>query len=284
MIQIKQLQVDNLLIQYSYRLIKDASIKVDLVSANTPIVILHGWNSDGVAKWQATIEKLAILNPNQEVLAINMPGFGPSQPPNLVCGVGQYADFIVKVLEKLQIKQCVLVGHSFGGAVGAWIAAKNSSLVINLILCGAAIVRPSLTFKQKCISFVAKSLKPIISKNNLLNNLLEKNIIIGKIFIKLTGSSDYSKSSGIMKQIMTKVIRQDTEFILPEIVQPTLIVFGQQDTYTPIYQAKLIHKGIKNSKLIILPSINHGIHLNSQAKLPEIITDYIKNQPSTQNI
>ena len=126
MIQTKQLQVDNLSIQYSYGLIQDSSIQVDPISANTPIVILHGWNTDGVAKWQSTIEKLAILDPNQQIFAINMPGFGPSQSPTDIWGVEEYADFIVKVLEKLQIKQCILVGHSFGGAVAAWIAAKNS--------------------------------------------------------------------------------------------------------------------------------------------------------------
>ena len=72
--------------------------------------------------------------------------------------------------------------------------------------------------------------------------------------------SDYLETSGIMREIYQKIIREDQSANLPKISIPTLIVWGDRDRQTPLRQGKKIAKLIPNSQLKIISGGPHGLH------------------------
>jgi len=97
----------------------------------TPLVLLHGFLDDA-AGWR----QLARAT-NRPCYAINLAGFGGSDCPTHN-RIGAYAADVVEVLHQLGLKDFVLVGHSFGGAVATRVAEEIPEQVSSLVLLAPA--------------------------------------------------------------------------------------------------------------------------------------------------
>jgi pimeloyl-ACP methyl ester carboxylesterase len=135
-----------------------------------------------------------------------------------------------------------LVCHSFGGRVGIKLAAKYGYLVDKLILADSAGIRP-----RRSISYYFK-----VIRHKVLTAL--------KIPHK-AGSGDYQKLDGAMRETFKNVVREDLSPYLCKINAPTLIIWGDKDRETPIYMARRLHRGIKNSGLTIYCGCGHFAYL-----------------------
>ena len=85
------------------------------------VVWLHGWGRSG-ADFDASAARLGHAS-----LALDLPGFGGSSPPDHAGGARLYADLLRPVLAGLG-RPVVLVGHSFGGRVATVLAATIASV------------------------------------------------------------------------------------------------------------------------------------------------------------
>ena len=87
------------------------------------IVLLHGWGQN--------IEMMNMLGKPFEkdfrIIVIDFPGFGNSDEPKEVMGVGEYTSVVEKMLIKLNIDSPILIGHSFGGRVAVKFASRNKT-------------------------------------------------------------------------------------------------------------------------------------------------------------
>jgi pimeloyl-ACP methyl ester carboxylesterase len=96
-----------------------------------PLVLLHGLLDSG-AGW----EELARVIPHR-CLAIDLPGFGDSDPPRRP-RLSAYAEDIVEALGLLDVRSLTLVGHSLGGGVATAVAERMRREVEALVLCAPA--------------------------------------------------------------------------------------------------------------------------------------------------
>ncbi|AKG23423.1 alpha/beta fold hydrolase [Calothrix sp. 336/3] len=120
------------------------------------LIFIHGWlNSRGY--WQPLIERLSV---DFQCLSYDLRGFGQSQPKveenfrddfDLSLREGEftinpsesvytpsaYAEDLAELLEKLHIKSAWLVGHSLGGTIALWGAAKLPEIVQGVICINA---------------------------------------------------------------------------------------------------------------------------------------------------
>ena len=84
------------------------------VPEDLPIVVLHGWG----AHIEAVGPILAALEGAADVIALDLPGFGESEPPPEPWDVDSYARFIIHFLDEMAVERAHLVGHSHGGRAG----------------------------------------------------------------------------------------------------------------------------------------------------------------------
>jgi len=227
------------------------------------LVILPGWGGNR----QTWNEFISVADEKFDVVCIDLPCFGSEPCPDRVWGVEDYAEFVKNKIKQLDKKDIILIGHSFGGQVASYLVAHEHDLVDKLILSGAAVFRPRKALRRWIFSGLAK-----LSKHILRIPILEKyNIPVRKVIYKVINSPDYSRTSGIKRDIFKKIIRQDLTKLLFKIKTPTLVVWGSKDKFVPLKHGKRIKQLIPKCKLKIIKGGRHGLHLQMPEKLLEIV-------------
>lgn len=231
-----------------------------------PLVILHGWPSSS-EKWVAMAEELATHN--FQVIVPDLPGFGQSATPEKPWSQSDYVNWLHEFAETLpELKQeFYLLGHSFGGSLAARFAIKYNQRLSKLILVAASCIRKR-TLTKTTSSRIAKIVKKFafIPYYNLARKAFYKFII---------KKSDYASTEGIMKETYLRVISDDSSQKLYFIKVPTVIIWGDKDTSTPLEDGQFIHKKIQNSKLVVINGAGHSLQLEAPKVLLEKVVENV---------
>lgn len=221
--------------------------------SGSPMILLHGWGCDRNAL--TLFERVGLEN--HEVFNIDLPGFGLSPEPPAPWTVEEYASMLEGFVKSLGIKRPIVLGHSFGGRIGILYASRNN--VDKLILVDSAGVKPrrSLRYYFKVYGFkLTKSLWRIF---------LGAEKADAKIAAERDrrGSADYRNASPLMKQVLIKAVNTDLCSVMHSISAPTLLLWGENDTATPLRDARKMHKLIPNARLISFPGAGHFCFLDN---------------------
>ena len=231
------------------------------------LLILPGWGGTR----QSWNDFIYLAQKDFPTTCLALPCFGDELCPDQVWGVEDYADFVKQKIQNLNLIKPIILGHSFGGQIAAYLAATSPESLSRLILCGASAIRPKRNFKRFIFSLTAKTGK-IFFRLPLLKNLTAP---AQKFLYRLADSPDYSSTKGIEREIFKKIIRQDLTEELKKIKTPTLVVWGTLDSYVPLTSGKTIAALIPNSRLEIIPGGQHGLHLQMPEKLYGIVKNFI---------
>ncbi len=74
-----------------------------------------------------------------EYIALDRPGFGQSGPESSVASLAEQAAAIERLLETRNGCKPILVGHSLGGSIVAWVAAQNPEAVGGIIIAAGSL-------------------------------------------------------------------------------------------------------------------------------------------------
>ena len=230
------------------------------------VVLLHGWGC-----CIKTFEPVHnYLEKNFCTYSIDLPGFGESQEPPTVWGVKEYGELIIKFLEKLNIENPILIGHSFGGKVSIFVA---SSIKVNkVILVDSAGVKP----KRKP-SYYFKIYSYKLAKHTFSLPFLRKykDEVLSK-FKKKSGSADYRNASGMMQKILVKSVNEAVPELMPKIKAPVLLIWGENDTATPVADGKVMEKLMVDAGLVVLKNAGHYAYLDKFYEFTTIISNFLK--------
>lgn len=93
--------------------VKDWNINYEVLGQGKPVVLLHGWLTD-----LETMRPIAEdLKRNFKTYLIDVVGFGKSDLPEHPLNSNDFGDFLKELLDKLEIKDPILIGHSNGGRI-----------------------------------------------------------------------------------------------------------------------------------------------------------------------
>lgn len=237
-----------------------------------PVILMHGWGCN-----HSTLKSIeAQLTPGFKVYNVDFPGFGGSNEPSAVWGVEEYTSLIEEFARQEHIESPILLGHSFGGRVGILFASRNK--VHKLILVDAAGVKPrrSLRYYYKVYSYKAM-------KHALLFFLGKKRgeTALNSYRAKV-GSSDYSNASPMMRAILSKVVNEDLKSVMPKIACPTLLIWGANDTATPLADAKIMEKLIPDAGLVSFDGVGHYSFLENPYQFAAVLKSFLSKDMTKQ--
>ena len=89
------------------------------------------------------------------------------------------------------------------------------------------------------------------------------------------GSADYRNATPLMRQVMVKAINEDLTDYLPNIKVPTLLVWGDMDTATPLADAKIMEELIPDAGLVILKNTGHYSFLEDFYTFSRVIESFL---------
>jgi len=102
------------------------------------LVFLHYWGGSS-RTWRKVI---AALSQPYRTIAIDHRGWGESDAPTSGYGLADLADDAQGVIEALDLKRYILVGHSMGGKVAQLMASRRPKGLIGLVLVAPSPPQP----------------------------------------------------------------------------------------------------------------------------------------------
>ncbi|MBO4323851.1 MAG: alpha/beta hydrolase [Lachnospiraceae bacterium] len=234
------------------------------------LVILQGWGT----KLEVYDSVAAAVNHGMRVVQFDFPGFGGSDEPRESWGVDEFADFFTEFMKALEIKEATLLGHSFGGRIIIKLANRENLpfTITNIIFVDAAGIRAKLTGKQKRKQRRYKILKKILlckPIHAMFPELIDD-------WKSKQGSADYRNATPRMRECMVKSINEDLTDLLPGIRQEVLLIWGDNDTATPLADAKKMEAMIPNNGLVVLSPAGHYSFLDQPAVFRNVMRSYLK--------
>ncbi|HOZ54547.1 MAG TPA: alpha/beta hydrolase [Clostridia bacterium] len=250
--------------------IKDININYTVNGEGDNYLLLHGWGAN-IDLYKGITNNIAKY---AKVFALDLPGFGKSDEPEKGWSLDDFVEFIIEFIEKMEIKKVNLIGHSFGGRVIIkMLNRKDLNFEIEkVILIGSAGIKHELSFNKKMKIRTFKIGKKILSNKivkKAFPDLLDK-------FISRSGSSDYRNASPVMKECMKKAVNEELTNLLPEIKNEVLLIWGENDTETPIEDGILMNKLIKNSGLVKIRNGSHFVFIEQTQYVNKIIDAFLR--------
>lgn len=233
------------------------------------VLILPGWGTT-INTYMPLINSISNY---ANIYCLDMPGFGNSEEPDTYWNLDNYVDFIIDFIKSQNIQDLDLIGHSNGGRIIIKLMNRiDLNFNVNkIILIGSAGIvhkkSQSKKFKIKIFKLGKKivEIKPIKTMfPNLLSKLQNK-----------FGSEDYKNASPVMKKTLVNLINEDLRELLPNIKVPTLLIWGENDTETPLQDGELMEKLIPDSGLVKIKNCTHYVFLEQTAYVNSIISTFL---------
>lgn len=247
--------------------IDGTAVRYKTTGEGPDIVLLHGWGCT-LDIWKSVQEH---LQDGFRVTSIDFPGFGESPEPPAPWGMEEYAALLERFVRRRGITDPILVGHSFGGRVSLLYASRNP--VRKMVLVDSAGVKPrrSPHYYAKVWAYkAAKRILPLIMGRRRGAEAIERRR-------NKSGSADYNAASGVMRATLVKVVNRDLRPEMPLIEAPTLLVWGENDTATPLVQARVMEKRIKDSGLVVFSGAGHYSFLERPAQFAAVLDSFLGN-------
>lgn len=226
-----------------------------------PLLLIHGAFSSlhTFDRWTK------LLSDGHQIVRLDLPGFGLSDAmKGHDYSIRALVKFLGKFLDQLGIEQCDVVGSSLGGWL-AWEMALRKSVRINkLVLVSSAGFMEDhsvpLPFKMARTPVLGKVMKYAISKSVLRKFLNQVFVDQKKVTEKLVDRYyDLINREGNPEAFLSlaKGKYQSRTNKLKDIQAPTLIMWGEEDTWLPVESGYWFQVCIPDSELIIYEGVGH---------------------------
>ena len=238
----------------------------------TRVMLLHGWGCD-----LHLMEPVAnALAETHKILLVDFPGHGESGRPPEPWGVPEYAACLKELMIRLDFAPCSVIAHSFGCRITAWLAAQEPALFDKIIFTGAAGIRPRQSAEAQKRSERYQKLKRRCQKLRSIPFLRKTADKLEKKLRLKYGSRDYNALDDEMKKTFVKVISLDLSELYPRIVQPTLLVWGTEDTETPLWMGEKMEQWIPDAGLVRLEGGTHFAYLEQVERFVLIVRTFLQ--------
>ena len=235
------------------------------------VLLLHGWGCT-----EAMMTPVAgALQDSMQTMTLDFPGFGQSDQPPEPWDVPAYTKAVEELLEHEHFFPFSVIAHSFGARVAICMAAHAGNRIERMVLTGAAGLRKPQTEEGRKRAERFQEAKKAIS-------LMRKTHLFGGIpdqlearFRQKYGSADYNALGEEMRKTFVKVVNQDLQPMLSSIECPVLLVFGDQDTETPLWMGQKMEKEIPDAGLAVFEGGTHFAYLEQLPRFNAVVRHFL---------
>ncbi|HEY4470797.1 MAG TPA: alpha/beta hydrolase [Stellaceae bacterium] len=213
-----------------------------------PLVFLHG--AGGHTGWMAFLEE---LSQRFAVYAAEHPGFGQSDDPPWLDGVGDLAYFYLDFLKALGLEQVHLMGTSLGGWIAAELAVRDSARLASLTLVGAVgITAQGETIPDIFRMPVEENLRRFYADQERAARRVGD---VAKADMRLVAKNQATVTRLAYRP---RFYNPDLGKWLHRIDVPTLLIWGAEDGLVPPAFGEAYRALIPGAKLVVLPDAGHA--------------------------
>jgi pimeloyl-ACP methyl ester carboxylesterase len=247
-------------------------------------VLVHGLGG----QWQNWLENIPRLAEERRVLALDLPGFGLTpEPADGEISISGYGRYVNAFCDRLGLGEVNVVGNSMGGFIAAEVAIQFPDRVSRLVLVSAAgissadaLQAPILTIGRLASAVATNSAarhrrlaaRPISRHAALALVARHPRLLAPDLayegFFKGTGKPGFVDA-------LRASLEYDFRDRLPDIRQPTLIVWGENDSIIPVKDAAEFERLIPDSRKVVMADTGHISMAERPGAFNELMMDFL---------
>jgi pimeloyl-ACP methyl ester carboxylesterase len=240
-----------------------------VVGEGRPILTLHGWGASLRHFWPVA-ERLALQG--YQVHLLDLPGFGQTQLPPVPWAVADYMRFVLAYLDACNLARVSILGHSFGGRVALMLAAEHPARVQKMVLADSAGIRTPPSLKQQMRSALARLIRATLNAAQLDSARAR----LQEAYNRRYASADYL-TAGPLRETFLRVIEEDLSGFARRIQAPTLLIWGDQDADTPLWQGRQLEQLIPDAGLVVYRGAGHFSYLERLEDYVRVVHHFLSN-------
>ena len=226
--------------------------------------------------------RVALASAGYRVVTLDLRGFGRSSAPATDPGsIPTYAQDVLAVMDKLEIKKAVIGGMSMGGMIAFEMYRRAPERFSGLALL-TTTANPAGDVEQafwgaiadKAEAKGAASLVPELMKDMLTGATQAKRPEMVRF---LSGLIAGASKRGAVAAAKALAARPDSLPTLATITVPTIIVAGREDTLIPPVFSQKMQQGIKGSKLVVIEGASHASVIEASSTVNRALLTWARN-------
>lgn len=226
---------------------------------NPTIVLIHGYPLNG----DLFERQRRVLGDFFRIITVDLRGFGRSIAPNETASIDVYADDVLALLNFLNVRQATIGGHSMGGAVVLRLYQNAPERFEAMILNDPAALPPptleQFTFRgyqQQARENGAEAILPALLPEFLTGRTrATRPLLVADISNQINTAS----LNGLIGGAFALETRPNFTALFPTIEVPTLLLYGEEDSLTPMEQGRTLDSLFPNAQLVIVRGATHGV-------------------------
>ncbi|WP_338250652.1 alpha/beta fold hydrolase [Dictyobacter halimunensis] len=238
-------------------------------SGTKTLVLVHGWQVSS-AVWNLVADE---LSRKYQLIIVDLRGAGASNAAPGPYTVEQHSEDLFNLVQSLELKNFVLVGHSMGGAIAQRFAADHCELLVGLIVI-ASVPASGLELPADFQAFF-RSAAGNRSQTEALWKVFIANPLAAETFTMLLDSSMTVKPEACLESFDSwRQLNFADE--VKRIMTPTLVIAPEADNpMTPDFLREKIVALIPNSRLRVIEKTSHYAQLEQPQELGKLITHFV---------
>ncbi len=259
-----------------------AGYRVAYVRSGTgpTVVLLHGGGTWSYS-WRRNIEDLAR---NHDVIAIDFMGHGYTRRVSARPARYDFAQtnaFLESVLDSLNVRQADFVGNSWGGGWALAFAQDHPDRVRRLVLIGSSGLpgRDRLEWELLRWPVVGDTLSWLVRRSDVEAGLRAAvadprsvtNEDISAVYAPLKHEEIRAAQVGFMRRLDFRL----TATRLGQTRQPTLVLWGDKDTYVSLQSQQTICLAMPDARLVVISQAGHVTHEDQPRLVNQLVTSFL---------
>lgn len=238
-------------------------VHVEQAGEGEPVVLLHGFGGS-THLWRQVIPRLAVRH---RVVAIDLNGFGWTERPRAreAYTIEGQAALVRGVLDALGIERAHLVGHSYGGGLAIWLAARHPERVRSLSLVASTLPTYSTARRRSWAAsrplvalFVrTRALREGFVRGGLERAVADPAVVTDELVRAYLARLRVEGATRAFQGLTAPANGSRPEVRLEELRVPTLGVWGEQDRLLTIEDGARGLARIPGSRFVRLAGVGH---------------------------
>jgi pimeloyl-ACP methyl ester carboxylesterase len=248
------------------------------------VVLIHGQGGS----WQWWLRILPVVSAHRRVIAVDLPGFGGSDPIAAGDVFTEHVATIIGLLDHLGLADAIFAGHSMGGLVALQVACDHPHRVAGLMLIDAGGANISAARLALIVTglrafsriFAIPWVPRVVARKRYLRSSL----------MALALHDPRTLSTSLAMEILPRMAAPGfaqslraaataVNHVTPQAVTcPSLIVWGARDRILPVSTGRVLASKIPNARFVPFDNVGHCVMVEAADQFSQLLIDFTQDR------